>query len=559
MFEAEEERDPLEILAAEFIERQRRGESPSISEYAARHPDLAADIEEIFPTIAVMEQVKAHKERGGAARAFAGRDSPGAPRRLPHSRRDRPRRHGHRLRGIPGIARSARGREGPAPAVAVGSAATAAFPTRGANRRAIAPHQYRSRVRRGRARRVSLYRHATHRRRGPGRRARQAAAGRQPDILCRRGRCRRPFFTTGRTHEPSRCPGRNRGLPPGKGLGGRAIRATARVRHAAPGSSDDLGHSEAEPIAAADQPPSPAGTATEEFAFDRDTKVNGNHQAAQPKFRRLPGADESWQFGPPYWRSVATIGQQVAEALHYAHAHHTLHRDIKPANLLLDSQGVAWITDFGLAKAMEQDNVTQTGAMVGTLRYMAPEQFSGQADARSDIYSLGLTLYELLTLRPAFEANSRSSLIAKIAHGEPPGPRKLNPAIPRDLETIVLKAMAREPRDRYPTAGELARDLECFLEDRPIQARRTSAGRTPVAMGATQPGRGRPGRRVPWCCSSRWPSWRAWATCARRRPTPREDQRRRPKRPRPWPWKRWTASSGSSPRTAPPRLRHRCA
>ena len=113
--------------------------------------------------------------------------------------------------------------------------------------------------------------------------------------------------------------------------------------------------------------------------------------------------------------------------------------------------------------------------MVGTLRYMAPEQFSGRADARSDIYSLGLTLYELLTLRPAFEANSRSSLIAKITHGEPPGPRKLNPAIPRDLETIVLKAMAREPRDRYATAGELARDLACFLEDRPIQARRTPA------------------------------------------------------------------------------------
>ena len=88
---------------------------------------------------------------------------------------------------------------------------------------------------------------------------------------------------------------------------------------------------------------------------------------------------------------------------------------------------MAWITDFGLAKAMEQDNVTQTGAMVGTLRYMAPEQFSGQADARSDIYSLGLTLYELLTLRPAFDDHSRSGLIAKIAHGEPPPPAEAQP------------------------------------------------------------------------------------------------------------------------------------
>jgi tetratricopeptide (TPR) repeat protein len=165
----------------------------------------------------------------------------------------------------------------------------------------------------------------------------------------------------------------------------------------------------------------------------------------------------------------------VAEALQYAHAHHTLHRDIKPANLLLDSQGVVWITDFGLAKAMEQDNVTQTGAMAGTLRYMAPEQFAGQADARSDIYSLGLTLYEMLTLHPAFEDANRTSLIAKITHAQPLSPRTLNPRIPRDLETIVLKAIAHEPRDRYKTAGDLARDLECFLEDRPIQARRTSS------------------------------------------------------------------------------------
>ncbi len=153
---------------------------------------------------------------------------------------------------------------------------------------------------------------------------------------------------------------------------------------------------------------SPAVAATEELSCNGDTRVNGNQQAASSNSAASPTHDEPWQLGPPYWRSVATIGQQVAEALHYAHVHHTLHRDIKPANLLLDSQGVAWITDFGLAKAMEQDNVTQSGAMVGTLRYMAPEQFSGRADARSDIYSLGLTLYELLTLRPAFEDSSRS-------------------------------------------------------------------------------------------------------------------------------------------------------
>jgi tetratricopeptide (TPR) repeat protein len=172
---------------------------------------------------------------------------------------------------------------------------------------------------------------------------------------------------------------------------------------------------------------------------------------------------------------VAAVGQQAAEALHYAHVHHTLHRDIKPANLLLDRQGMVWITDFGLAKAMEQDHVTQTGGLVGTLRYMAPEQFSGQIDTRSDIYSLGLTLYELLTLRPGFEDSSRSGLIGQITHGEPLRPRKINPQIPRDLETIALKAIARDPAHRYQSAGDLARDLQCYLEDRPIQARRVSA------------------------------------------------------------------------------------
>ena len=118
MSEADADRDPLEVLAAEFIERQRRGESPSVAEYAARHPDLAAEIEELFPTIAAMERLKVHKQQGSGARVLAGRGAAGAAGRFPHPRRDRPRRHGHRLRGLPGIARPARRREGAAPAVA---------------------------------------------------------------------------------------------------------------------------------------------------------------------------------------------------------------------------------------------------------------------------------------------------------------------------------------------------------------------------------------------------------------------------------------------------------
>lgn len=180
------------------------------------------------------------------------------------------------------------------------------------------------------------------------------------------------------------------------------------------------------------------------------------------------------RLGLRYWQSIAQLGAQAADALHYAHQRGTLHRDIKPANLLVDLQGVVWITDFGLARAMEHDEVSRTGDIVGTLRYMAPERFHGEADARSDIYSLGLTLYELLTLRPAYEQSSPSVLMRRISHEPPVRPRALNPSIPRDLETIVLKAVAREPVHRYPSAEELADDLARFLEDQPIRARRLS-------------------------------------------------------------------------------------
>jgi WD40 repeat protein len=151
-----------------------------------------------------------------------------------------------------------------------------------------------------------------------------------------------------------------------------------------------------------------------------------------------------------------------------------LHRDIKPANLLLDLQGIIWVTDFGLAKE-EGDNLTQTGDLVGTLRYMAPERFGGLSDARSDVYSLGLTLYELVTLRPAFDETDRGRLIQRITHEEPPRPRQLDAQLPRDLETIILKATAKEARLRYQSADEMCEDLRRFLADRPIRARRSAA------------------------------------------------------------------------------------
>jgi WD40 repeat protein/serine/threonine protein kinase len=174
-----------------------------------------------------------------------------------------------------------------------------------------------------------------------------------------------------------------------------------------------------------------------------------------------------------YFQSVARIGRQVADALAYAHARGVVHRDIKPSNLLLDAAGVVWVTDFGLAKT-DEGALTHTGDILGTLRYLAPERFCGACDARADIYALGLTLYELLVLRPAFESPERLRLIEQVRHQEPARPRSLDPRIPRDLETIVLKAIDKDPRNRYPTAAALAEDLQRFVEDRPIQARRVS-------------------------------------------------------------------------------------
>jgi serine/threonine-protein kinase len=172
-----------------------------------------------------------------------------------------------------------------------------------------------------------------------------------------------------------------------------------------------------------------------------------------------------------YFRGVARVGVQVAEALAYAHRQGVLHRDIKPSNLLLDTHGTVWVTDFGLAKAADGDALTGSGDILGTLRYMAPERFRGVSEARGDVYSLGVTLYELVTLRPAFADADRLRLIERVKTEEPPRPRQLDRRIPRDLETIVVKAMAKEPAARYATAQALAEDLRRFLADRPIQAR----------------------------------------------------------------------------------------
>jgi hypothetical protein len=173
-------------------------------------------------------------------------------------------------------------------------------------------------------------------------------------------------------------------------------------------------------------------------------------------------------------RAAARLALQAADALEHAHGLGILHRDIKPGNLLVDGRGHLSIADFGLARFQAAGDLTQSGDLLGTLRYMSPEQAAGGRilDARTDVYSLGATLYELLTAQPAFDGADRTELLRQITDFEPPLPRKLDPTIPHDIETIVVKAMAKEPCHRYATARELADDLLRFLTDRPILARR---------------------------------------------------------------------------------------
>jgi serine/threonine protein kinase len=173
-------------------------------------------------------------------------------------------------------------------------------------------------------------------------------------------------------------------------------------------------------------------------------------------------------------RMVAQFGRQAAEALHFAHQQGIIHRDIKPSNLLIDATGWLWVCDFGLATIAGKLDTTVTGTVLGTLRYMSPEQAFGTravVDRRTDIYSLGATLFELLTLRPVHEGVDRLELLRRIVDEEPRRPRRINPAIPQDLETMVLKALAKDPRERYATALDLAEDLGRFLQNLPILAR----------------------------------------------------------------------------------------
>jgi serine/threonine protein kinase/tetratricopeptide (TPR) repeat protein len=211
----------------------------------------------------------------------------------------------------------------------------------------------------------------------------------------------------------------------------------------------------------------PLAGAPDTEVTDRDGTV------VAPPFVRPASTGSRTPLDTAFVRRAVQWGIHAAEALEHAHSLGIVHRDVKPGNLLIDGRGEVFVADFGLAKVSSDPGVTSPGDLLGTLRYMSPEQAGARhdlVDHRADIYALGVTLYELLTLTPAFPGESREELLGKITTTEPVSPRKLDRAIPRDLETIVLMAMEKDPAHRYQSARELADDLGRFLNHEPVRA-----------------------------------------------------------------------------------------
>ena len=397
------ERDPLELLAAEYMERLRQGQHPAIEEYAGAHADLAEEIRELFPTIAVTERLKARQARSSDGRATLGAA--------------RLERLGD-FRLIREIGRGGMGVVFEAEQESLGRrVAVKVLP-----RQVLLDEKHLKRFQRE---------------------ARIAANLHHTNIVEVFGVGEQDGF-----HYYVMQYIRGVGLDA-------VVPLLAKYAGGAAGA----------------RPPIPLGDTAA-------TDAGLNDATAEAAVRQLLGGEvelrSEGRLGRHYWQSVARIGLQAADALNYAHSQGTLHRDIKPANLLLDTQATLWLADFGLAKAAQSDDISLSNDVVGTLRYMAPEQFRGNTDRRSDIYSLGLTLYELLALRSAYQETDQSRLIQRITQGPSPVLGSPSGEIPRDLETIVLKATSHDVGQRYQSAEAMADDLRCFLEDRPIQARRAS-------------------------------------------------------------------------------------
>ncbi len=442
----------LNQLADEFALRQRAGERPRLEEYCERHPDLADDIRSLFPALVELERVKADAGPDLAVEVA------GAP----------PVTHLGDFRLLREVGRGGMGVVYEAEQVSLGRrVAIKLLPAsvfRDPNKRRRFEREARAAAKLHHTNIVPVHGFGEHD--GTPYYVMQFIPGLGLDVVI---------------DELGRLPADGRAPTPDRPRSAEAALSVVLARSllGADGAGTAGWNSPADNGPADNAPTTTsAGGITPDPAPlprpDRGSTVSLSTSGVLLPGQSGSGAGKSSGKRTTYWESVARIGVQVAGALAYAHKQGVLHRDIKPANLLLDLDGIVWVTDFGLAKADDSDNLTHTGDLLGTLRYMPPEAFEGHSDARSDVYALGLTLFELVALRPAYEERDRNKLIKAVTTGEPPRLRKLRKDAPRDLVTIVEKATDKDPARRYQSAGALADDLQRFMDGRPITARRAT-------------------------------------------------------------------------------------
>jgi serine/threonine protein kinase/WD40 repeat protein len=496
MSESSIDGNPFERLAEEFVARLRRGEDPSIAEYAERHPELADDVREFFPMLAMVERAKpASDDSTEPARSRH-------PQQLGDYRILR-----HLGEGGMGVVYEAV-RESLRSHVAL-KVMHPQFRNREKYLRLFRT-EARSAARLHHTNIVSVFDYGVHD--GTYYYAMQYIAGQSLDKILedvRRLRAekekassgpaptmpweprdisalaRQEFGGAGPTGDPVRqavtmgfLTGAYEGDAPIANLshGDKAAKTASPLSQLAGFPLGEIGIGNTCHADDAATRASPSSELTESrVGRIGDPSYGGmkNHHAERDDYHRATSSTSTLagKTEDRYHREVARLGSQIADALAYAHQRRVLHRDIKPPNLILDALGNIWITDFGLAKFDGGGDVSQSHEVAGTLRYMAPERFRGVSTPQCDLYALGATLYEMLTLRPPFEAQNQVELIHRIENTLPVPPLQLEPRIPRDLETIVLKALAKNPDDRFETAVEMRDELRRYLEHRPIRSR----------------------------------------------------------------------------------------
>lgn len=410
-----EERNPIEVLSEDFLKRRRRGDSLSVSEFAGMHPEHSDNIRRLFPAMIALEECKSSRLSNSSSATsidlnIASLDQLGD------------------FRIVCEIGRGGMG--------VVYEAEQQSLQRRVAVK--VFPRQTLS---------DSKHLDRFHRE------AKTAARLHHTNIV--------PVFGVGQQDEFHYYVMQR--------IDGISLDDVIHHRNGSLVFQRDAGLSDR----AVDSTPAPPSVSDLSTAA---LPVTGRLRSGGGPIYQVPGTYEEWiriseSDSPAFWKSIAKVGIQVAEALDYAHAQGVVHRDIKPSNLLLDHQGTVWVTDFGLATALEAGQHDHPEEVAGTLRFMAPEHLSGSQDARSDIYSLGLTLYELITRKPAFADPSRTMLLSKIMKGSTEPPHQFRPDIPKDLEAIVMRSMAKNLEDRYECAADLASDLRLFLQGRPVTAR----------------------------------------------------------------------------------------